>query len=243
MNNRPRFNKSNTSPHQTAIACALVLSMAFGSTPAFAYDASSAEGDCLRKVMNGDGGYRRAHETKTETTGRNMYKVEGLVQDQNDRNHRFMCRIESREVVSWKVDSDVVDGGQSSDSSKALAIGAGVLAIAAVAGIVAANRKKDKERDREDEQRRDYDEGRGQALDDMDYLKRECAREVRFHLERDHGNVRDLDLRYPNLNGRTLTGQGRVAFDQGGHRDLTYTCDFDRRGRIHDGHYSYRSNW
>ena len=95
----------------------------------------------------------------------------------------------------------------------------------------------------EDEQRRDYDEGRGQALDDMDYLKRECAREVRFHLERDHGDVRDLDLRYPNLNGRTLTGQGRVSFDRGGHRDLTYTCDFDRRGRIHDGHYSYRSAW
>ena len=241
MDNRPRFNSSKSSCPQTAIACALALSMIFGSAPAFAYDASSAEGDCLRKVMNGDGGYRRAHETKTETTGRNTYKVEGLVQDQQDRNHRFMCRIESREVVSWKVDSDVADGSKSSDNSKALAIGAGVLAVAAVAGIIAANHKKEK--DREDEQRRDYDEGRGQALDDMDYLKRECAREVRFHLERDHGDVRNLDLRYPNLNGRTLTGQGRVSFDRGGHRDLTYTCDFDRRGRIHDGHYSYRSAW
>jgi len=243
MDSNLRYSNSCSSPRQTAIACAVALSMAFGSTPAFAYDASSAEGDCLRKVMNGDEGYRRAHETKTETTGRNAYKVEGLVQDQQDRNHRFMCRIESREVVSWKVDGDVADGGKSSDTGKALAIGAGVLAIAAVAGIMAANHKKDKERDREYEQRRDYDEGRGQALDDMDYLKRECAREVRFHLERDHGDVRNLDLRYPNLNGRTLTGQGRVAFDQGGHRDLTYTCDFDRRGRIHDGHYSYRSAW
>ena len=84
---------------------------------------------------------------------------------------------------------------------------------------------------------------RGHALDDMGYLKREWANEVRYHLEPEHGAVRDLDLPYPALHDRTLTGQGRVCFEQGGSRDLAYPCDFDHRGRIDDGHCSDRSSW
>jgi hypothetical protein len=113
------------------------------------------------------------------------------------------------------------------------------IARAAVTGLVAANRRKNEDRDREEEYRRSNDnEGRGHALDDMGYLKRGCVSAVRCHLERDHGAVRDLDLRHPTLHDRTLTGQGRVYFEQGGERDLAYTstCDFDRRGCIRDGH-------
>jgi hypothetical protein len=120
------------------------------------------------------------------------------------------------------------------------------IARAAVTGLVAANRRKNEDRDREEEYRRSNDnQARGHALDDMGYLKRGCVSAVRCHLERDHGAVRDLDLRHPILHDRTLTGQGRVYFEQGGERDLAYTstCDFDRRGCIRDGHYSDRSSW
>jgi hypothetical protein len=120
------------------------------------------------------------------------------------------------------------------------------IARAAVTGLVAANRRKNEDRDREEEYRRSNDnEARRHALEDMGYLTREWASEVRYPLERDHGAVRDLDLRYPILHDRTPTGQGGVYFEQGGQRDLacTSTCDFDRCGCIRDGHYSDRSSW
>ena len=79
----------------------------------------------------------------------------------------------------------------------------------------------------------------------MGYLKRGCVSAVRCHLERDHGAVRVLDLCHPTHHDRTLTGQGRVYFEQGGKRDVSYTstCDFDRRGRIRDGQRSDRGSW
>jgi hypothetical protein len=120
------------------------------------------------------------------------------------------------------------------------------IARAAVTGLVAANRRKNEDRDREEEYRRSNDtEGRGHALEDMGYLTREWTSEVRYHLEHDHGAVRDLDLRHPTLYDRTLTGQGRVYFEQGGERDLAYTstCDFDRRGCIRDGHSPTPVSW
>jgi len=120
------------------------------------------------------------------------------------------------------------------------------IARAAVTGLVATNRRKNEDRDREEEDcRNDDKEGRGHALDDMGYLKREWTSEVRYHLEHDRVAFRDLDLRHPTLHDRTLTGQGRVYFEQSRKRDLAYTstCDFDRRGRIRDGQRSDRGSW
>ncbi|MEI2782353.1 MAG: hypothetical protein V9H25_14250 [Candidatus Competibacter sp.] len=83
-----------------------------------------------------------------------------------------------------------------------------------------------------DNKQNSYAKGENSPFDDMGYLKQECANEVRRHLDRDHGSVRDLELTYPHLNGRTLTGNGRVSFERGGRRELSFTCDFDRRGRV-----------
>lgn len=119
------------------------------------------------------------------------------------------------------------------------------IARAAVTGLVVANRRKNEDRDREDYRRSNDNQACGHALDDMGYLKRGCVSAVRCHLERDHGAVRVLDLCHPTLHDRTLTGQGRVYFEQGGKRDVSYTstCDFDRRGRIRDGQRSDRGSW
>jgi hypothetical protein len=102
--------------------------------------------------------------------------------------------------------------------------------------ILAAALSGDKDHDKK---RSSYEKGENSPFDDMAYLKQECTNELRRHLDRDHGQVRDLELTYPHLNDRTLTGNGRVSFERGGRRELSFTCDFDRRGQIRDGHYSY----
>ena len=210
-----------------SVAIAAVLA----SPSAFAYNQSDAIEDCQSKIFD-DSQYSRfssPHDTTAQETGRNSYKVTGLVKDRDKKDHRFNCRIDHREVASWNVSPEAISD---SDKKTAAAIGAGVLGLAILAAAVSGDKDHDNKQN-------SYAKGENSPFDDMGYLKRECANEVRRHLDRDHGSVRDLDLTYPHLNGRTLTGNGRVSFERGGRRELSFTCDFDRRGQVKDGHYSY----
>jgi hypothetical protein len=210
-----------------SVAIAAVLA----SPSAFAYNQSDAIEDCQSKIFD-DSQYSRfssPHDTTAQETGRNSYKVTGLVKDRDKKDHRFNCRIEHREVASWNVSPEQISD---SDKKTAAAIGAGVLGLAILAAAVSGDKDHDNKQN-------SYAKGENSPFDDMGYLKQECANEVRRHLDRDHGSVRDLELTYPHLNGRTLTGNGRVSFERGGRRELSFTCDFDRRGQVKDGHYSY----
>jgi hypothetical protein len=210
-----------------SVAIAAVLA----SPSAFAYNQSDAIEDCQSKIFD-DSQYSRfssPHDTTAQETGRNSYKVTGLVKDRDKKDHRFNCRIEHREVASWNVSPEAISD---SDKKTAAAIGAGVLGLAILAAAVSGDKDHDNKQN-------SYAKGENSPFDDMGYLKQECANEVRRHLDRDHGSVRDLELTYPHLNGRTLTGNGRVSFERGGRRELSFTCDFDRRGQVKDGHYSY----
>jgi hypothetical protein len=173
--------------------------------------------------------YSSPHGATAQETGRNSYKVTGLVKDRDKKDHRFNCRIDHREVASWNVSPEAISD---SDKKTAAAIGAGVLGLAILAAAVSGDKDHDNKRNA-------YEKGESSPFDDMGYLKQECTNEVRRHLDRDHGSVRDLELTYPHLNDRTLTGNGRVSFERGGHRELSFNCDFDRRGQVQDGHYSY----
>ena len=210
--------------------CAAIAAV-LASPSAFAYNQSDAIEDCQSKIFD-DSQYSRfssPHDTTAQETGRNSYKVTGLVKDRDKKDHRFNCRIEHREVASWNVSPEAISD---SDKKTAAAIGAGVLGLAILAAAVSGDKDHD-------DKRNAYEKGENSPFDDMGYLKRECANEVRRHLDRDHGSVRDLELTYPHLNDRTLTGNGRVSFERGGRRELSFTCDFDRRGQVKDGHYSY----
>jgi len=46
-----------------------------------------------------------------------------------------------------------------------------------------------------------------------------------------------LSERVVHLNNRTLVG--KVLFRRGGGYDISYECNFDRNGRIYDGHYRF----
>ena len=209
----------------------LAIAAVLASPTAFAYDRDDAIADCQDKIFD-DSQYSRYSDPRGATaqeTGRNSYKVSGLVKDRDKKDHRFNCQIDHREVVSWNVSPEAVSD---SDKKTAAAIGAGVLGLAILAAAVSGDKDHDNKRNA-------YEKGERSPFDDMGYLKQECTNEVRRHLDRDHGQVRDLELTHPHLHDRTLTGNGQVAFERGGHRELSFTCDFDRRGQIHDGHYSY----
>jgi hypothetical protein len=217
------------------ICLSVVLATTMTSPAAFAYDEARAVDDCVQKIRYSDSRYSRAHETRAERTAHHSYKVSGLIRSGDDKDHRFSCRIDKRDVVSWSVDHH---NALSRDDGRTTAplVGAGVLALVAIAAIAGSQQEAER-----DQQRSSHDRGESSPFNDIRYLTSECAREVRFELERDHGQVRELELVSPHLRDQTLTGDGRVYFERGGHRELSFSCDFDRRGNIDDGYYSYRS--
>jgi len=220
------------------IGAALCISLATSSAYA-RYDEHDAKRDCERKVEQ-DSRYDGLRNIEVDDQGHDSYRVTGKVRMQgNDAS--FNCRIRHREVVSWNVrgghHGNNHHNNNDDDTSTAVAVGAGVLAVAAIAALAASS---------DDDNDRDHNTARNQHLsgndnpfEDTQFLRKECKHEIRRHLRQDHGKVDHLRLSQVHLSGRTLRGDGEVQFDYGRARDLSFSCDFDRRGRIHDGRYHY----
>lgn len=158
-----------------SVAIAAVLA----SPTAFAYDQTDAIEDCQDKIFD-DSQYSRysgAHGATAQEMGRNSYKVTGLVKGRDKKDHRFNCRIDHREVVSWNVSPEEISDA---DKKKAAAVGAGILGLAILAAAVSGDKDHD-------DKRSSYGKGENSPFDDMGYLQRECTNEVRRHLDRDHG--------------------------------------------------------
>jgi len=209
-----------------AVGSAFCLSMAVAPVHAN-YDEHDAERDCERKISS-DRRYKGLDNVHVNSQGNHSYNVRGKVR-MDGKDQEFTCRIRHKEVASWHVDSD-------HNGNSAVAIGAGVLAVAAIAALASSSDDGDRHHQQSRDRYRDSDED---AFEDMSYLKKECKHEIRQHLHQDHGAVDRLRFNGVHLNGRTLRGDGAVQFKHGGDRDLSFTCEFDRRGRIHDGYYHY----
>ncbi|KAE9625325.1 hypothetical protein GL272_14000 [Aeromonas veronii] len=208
----------------------------FVAPEAFAYGDFNARIDCFSKVAPFGSEYSSPQDVRSDETGLNSFNVSGKVNDKQGNKHNFDCRIEHKEVVSWNVSHDD-SGKKKNKTGKVLAIGAGIVGVAALAAIIASSKSGDQTHD---DSRTTYNSGKANPFDDMRYLRSECRRVVRQHLVRDHGAVDDLDLEQANLNGRILSGEGRVLFEAGSAHNLTYTCNFDRSGNVYDGNYNYR---
>lgn len=224
------------------VLAGLTLACMLGTPLAHAYSEYDARRDCSRKVAGWSSDYRDARFENVEDTGWDSYNLDGKVRGRDDgKDHKFTCRVKRQELVSWNVNAKSVDDEHDHKSrNRALAIGAGVVGLAALAAIMSSNSNKSGEDQAHDDKRSDYASGRSNPFSDMAFLKQECATVLQRHLDDDHGAVRSVMLNTARLTGRTLKGEGSVTFEGGSTPRLSYTCDFDRTGRIYDGRYLYR---
>ena len=212
------------------------------STSASAYNQNSAKSACINKVTQyGSSQYHGASNVRVSDKGHHSYAVTGNVRSSRDnQTHHFSCNIRHKEVVNWNVKSN-----QSHNNNTAAAVGVGVLALALAAAVNHKHKRKRKQQlyNQQHEQQhnryKDHDSG-GNPFSDMRYLKRQCRQNIRHHLKRDHGHIRKIGFDSAHLHHRKLTGTGYVVFKRGGERELSYNCEFDRRGNIYDGYYRYR---
>ena len=218
---------------------ALVLAVLVASTSAHAYgqkedhernkaeQKSAAISTCTSKVMHkGHGQYWGFTNRVAVDKGHNNYRVTGdLMSKRDDKQHHFSCNVRHGEVVRWRV-REPKRSGNSHHNAHNHHVGAGILAIAALAA--AAN----------NDRHTNHAHG-ASAFSDMKYLKRQCKQNIRQHISHDDQAVKSIHLNSKYLQGRTLEGNAEVVFRRGGRANISYKCIFDRRGRIHDGHYRF----
>jgi len=211
----------------------VILGLLIMTTSSYAYNEMSAKYACANKITQ-SGKYNRISHEKATDKGHWSYHVTGKVQSRRDHtSHTFSCNVRHGEVVNWHVNE--AHSKKISGKDAAIAVGAGILALAAISALTKDDKKSNH---KVYKQYDNYDTG-GSAFDDIRYLKRECRRNLRHHIERAHGRVRSVELYSAHLNRRSLNGRGLVVFKRGGERELDYNCVYDRRGEIRDGHYQF----
>ena len=219
-----------------SIGILLSATLAIPAITYASYDESDAKHDCKRAIKSDDR-YTNFYDMHIEDQGHHSYKVNGKVRSEGDnRKHWFNCQIRHGEVTSWHVNLDSAEFSTDDDSNKAAVSGAGLLGIAVITAIASHDDDQDHDRKRDSY----YSGTEGNPFDDMSFLEKQCRRELRRHLDHDHGKVHALKFTHVDLHQRKLFGDGHVSFKSGGNRELSFSCEFDRSGRVHDGHYHYR---
>ena len=195
------------------------------TSSAYAYNENNAKHACINKVTeHGTGQYHGAQNVHISDKGHHSYIVTGNVASHRDKHrHNFSCNIRHKELVNYSVSH-----GGSDNKNAAAAIGVGILALAVAAAV-------------SDDKHHGHDQG-ASPFSDMKYLKRQCKQNIRYQIHADHPrrNITKVKFDTAHLNNRKLKGTGYVVFKNGNERDLTYSCNFDRRGHIYDGYYHFR---
>ncbi|MEF8699872.1 MAG: hypothetical protein V5B33_11250 [Candidatus Accumulibacter sp. UW20] len=126
----------------------LAVASMLAAPGAFAYNEFNARMDCLNKVVHWGSSYSNPQDVRADETGHHSFNVIGTVRDRDDREHRFDCRIEHKEVVSWNVSSSNSHSDKhKSKTDKALVIGAGIVGLAALAAVIANSKSNDNTHD------------------------------------------------------------------------------------------------
>lgn len=161
-----------------------------------------------------------------DRTGHYKYDVHGEVREDR-RSYPFNCKVKGDYVKSYyyngphKKDDD--NGG--SKLGTALAIGAGIAIIAALAS-----------KSNGDDDYHDYDSSTGR---DAKLMEDDCHDELVYRLRHEHREHASVVLKTAKVRGRKLSGEGKVRWQNHPNNRFNYTCYFDSRGHIRDSEYQY----
>ena len=208
-------------------ALCVAASVAYPSA-AHAYSQRDAIRDCERHLQRS---YhyrpRQVHDVSVRRQGRGSFEIHGKLDIENASDPKFVCIVHHREVVSVRVNDS---------TATAEAIGKGILG-AVLGGIASSLERAAEEGERG--QRHPAYAGQGSPFRNRAHLRNACRHELRRHIHVGHGPVERIRITNAHLHGRTLDGDGVIRWQNGRHQRMHFTCHFDRRGRIHDGRYSY----
>lgn len=159
-----------------------------------------------------------------EQVGNHNYKIHGQAKVDNHK-YPFNCKIKNGHVKSYAYDGPHDrhrDHGDSdgSDLGTALAVGAGLAIVAALAAS------------------QDGDTGSSSKLQvNQSVLEDDCHDTLQYRIRDEHDYTARVKIQSARIEGNNLVGDAKVKYEGRHAHQATYKCHFDRHGRVMDSHY------
>ena len=162
----------------------------------------------------------------TERLGNHKFRVHGKVRYDNHK-YDFNCKIKNGNVKSFAYDGphdryDEKDDNHS-DAKTALAVGAGLAIIAALA---ASQSGKSDQGDRQ-----------GKLSVSKSVLEDECHDMLQYRIRDEHDYTASVTLKNSRIDDHDLVGDAKIRYDREHPHHASFTCHFDTRGRVMDSSY------
>jgi hypothetical protein len=159
---------------------------------------------------------KKFQHTQVERVGNHKFQVHGQVRFDHHW-YDFQCRVKQDQVKSYAYHGPH-NRNRDGDVETALAVGAGLAIVAAIASA------------HSDDDRKSLSVPRTALEDD-------CHDILQYRIRDEHDRTASVTMRESHLKGRDLSGEARVDYHDGRPHKVKYTCHFDRDGQIKDSSY------
>ena len=193
-------------------------------TTATASEEHRAKKLCKNKITQVYG-VSRFNNVWVEEVGNHKFKIHGKVRAQ-DHTYPFNCKVKNGHVKSYAYNgphSRHRDDHDDSNLGTAVAVGAGLAIIAALAASA------------------DDDSDDKAAASDIatskSVLEDDCHDMLQYRIRDEHDSAAEVRIKHSELRGRDLKGEAKVRSAWGAPQRATFSCHFNRNGRLLDSSY------
>lgn len=161
-----------------------------------------------------------------ERIGNHKYKIHGQVK-YDDHKYDFNCKVKNGNIKSYAYDGPHKrhkDDDDDSNIGAAVAVGAGLAILAAAAMS---------QTDDDD----NNDKSSSTLPVSKSVLEDDCHDMLQYRVRDEHDYTARVDLKNARVEGHDLVGDAKVWYDRQHPRHASYTCHFDRQGRLIDSRY------
>ena len=211
--------------HLITLTFATTLSLCLAlPTTAAASEEHRAKKLCKNKITQVYG-VSRFNNVWVEEVGNHKFKVHGKIRAQ-DHRYPFNCKVKNGYVKSYAYNgphSRHRDDDDDSNLGTVVAVGAGLAIIAALAASA------------------DDDSDSNAASSDINtsksVLEDDSHDMLQYRIRDEHDSAAEVRIKRSELRGRDLKGEAKVRSTWGPSQRATFTCHFNRNGRLLDSSY------
>ena len=206
---------------------ALVVAVTLASsTTVAASEEHEARKMCKSKITE-IYGVDRFSDLLTDKLGHHKFKVQGKVRAHNHM-YPFQCKIKNGYVKSYAYDGphdrhpehNYDDDDDDSNVGAAIAVGAGLAIIAAI-----ASQSGDDHQDKSD------------ISTSQSVLEDDCHDMLQYRIRDEHDATATVRMKSSHISGRDLKGDIKVKYLRRNDQRGSYTCHFNSSGRLLDSSY------
>ena len=209
----------------TATLSIMLFILAFIPGVLSASEENEAKRLCKNQIR-GTYGITEFRDVWTEQVGNHKFKVHGKVKVDHAK-YPFDCKVKRGHIKSYAYNGPNPryrehKGDDDSHLGTALAVGAGLAIVAALA----ASADNDK-----------HDDKTSQLHVQKTVLEDECHDALQYRIRDEHNYTARVVMKDSRVEGHKLIGEAKVKYDSGHPHHANYTCHFDNRGRLMDSQY------